>query len=522
MKQKKFGKPLALAAALCVLLAGCSQPEYYDTSQLKTSSPPTTQPEGEGGDGDNAAAHWSEVIEGGKAALSIDADILMPDSDNFAVLQVKDKPFAQEDADAAFSFLAQGKELHAAAGEDSGQGTVDNSEMIALYTRVLEEMSRGNNVVEGVTYDETPDEIARRLQELQAADGQPAEQQDQQGPPVLKFDEVEGDNKQLIAFVDLGREHRDRITVQSSNEGGYSRSGIGFESANTEDNGLLSDTSIPIGQSDGQPEGVSMTKEQAGEQAKAAADQLGAGLEIASVKRGFGWLWEQSKREGWVVRLRRSVEGVPLLKGREDGLRIVVNKDNAAQFGMEEMFSADQAASPADEGLSSLVVNGWDYEEMVVCLDDSGITYLNWVGRVDIDEAGGENVQLLGLDEVKQAVHDNVDSMYALDIMQEDSRVESVNVNISGMQLGLLRVPAGEQGQDQLISAWTLSGTAIAVYNKEATLAWLESEEDNEGMTAEERWDLYFSAEAMRSATREVQVQLAINAVDGSVIPSVV
>lgn len=518
----------ALAAAACAMaLTACDEHEYTDPESLGLAPVATTDaatPDDaiaqQGGGRYTAEQSWKESAERGKVRLNIDAAVSVPEAEAYPVIKVADTKLTQEDADKAFEYLAQGAELSGAPVSGEGELT-DNSEQIAHYTRVLEQLQQGITEIDGETYEQTPEEIQQMLDELQATHGQPVEQGEMK--PITGFDQQEasaGGHEQLIAFVDLGREHKDMITVQNIQDEAYLRSRIKLESSNVEDNGYLSDSSIPAGAEGDAPQGVEMTQEAAKQKALEAAAALGAELEVASARRGYAWLWEQNKREGWVVRLRRNIGGIPVLSGRGEGLSVTVTAENAAEFGMEDMFSEDQATSPTDQPLASLNISGWLYEEMVVCIDDSGIVYLDWGGRVQQGEYENESAKLLPFDEVKQAVLDNADRAYALSGLGANGSdiLESVDISITDMRLGLMRLPvAGEPGQSRLVPAWALSGTATPVYNKEATLAWMAEDEagGEDSPSPEEQWQEYFSPEAVEAAAKDMQVQMVINALDG-------
>ena len=114
------------------------------------------------------------------------------------------------------------------------------------------------------------------------------------------------------------------------------------------------------------------------------------------------------------------------------------------------------------------------YEVIQVLVDNDGILSFEWRAPYADIKVTQEDAQALSLEEARAAFEKNTrqgltGQEYITDEVTEEAMLDSIEINIDKIQLGLSRVPDGEGGF-KLIPTWDFFGTATAYRDGEEQL----------------------------------------------------
>lgn len=149
----------------------------------------------------------------------------------------------------------------------------------------------------------------------------------------------------------------------------------------------------------------------------------------------------------------------------------------------------DQITSANDDSEEDAAYSSyWDYEKLVVHIDDSGVSSIQWKGNMEMmeDVTIKTAADILPFDEIEDIFLKNIQMKH---INMDNPTLEKVEINIDSISLGFTQVTARDQpGKFYLIPVWDFYGND-KYYYKDGT----NSENDNSSY-------------------------LTINAIDGSII----
>ena len=158
------------------------------------------------------------------------------------------------------------------------------------------------------------------------------------------------------------------------------------------------------------PDGVSLTKEQAIEQATAIAAQLTDELVFCYAAPVHG-NETSGREEGWACVFMRAVNGFPTAYVSQD-----VNGDLATDILLAQ-----------------------SYERITIVMDDLGVADFQWVNPMQLTAVTQQNAQLLSFEDILAKVPDAFRARFDYDVTRA---AEPLTATITGVSLGLMRVGA--------------------------------------------------------------------------------
>ena len=240
------------------------------------------------------------------------------------------------------------------------------------------------------------------------------------------------------------------------------------------------------------PYGISLTKEQAADQASEIAKQLTDELKLCYVvPAGGGKQEDMSRNWGWACVFMREINGCPTAYESTD-----VGSD-----------------------METIVSEPVPYEKMVIVMDDMGMVSFNWETPMTIKSIDNPDVTLLPFDEISQRAAAQIGQRWAYNAIEaksnegKDMSDPGCTAKITKVELGLMRVAKADSDDYYYIPVWNFFtdlehtddyGERIG----EEPYAWEDHDYvDEEG-----------NSTCMVSSYPQASGAVTINAIDGSVI----
>ena len=178
-----------------------------------------------------------------------------------------------------------------------------------------------------------------------------------------------------------------------------------------------------------EPYGVSVTKEEAAEQAQAIASQLTDELKLCYVAPTTTNKQDTSRNWGWACVFMREINGCPTA-----------------------YESTDVGSS-----MESMEMQPIRYEKMTVIIDDQGVTGFEWENPMTITSIDNENVAVMSFDEIAPIAIDRVAMRHHdCDMLDMDGNYKDPGATayIIKVELGLMRVMKANSSEYYYIPVW--------------------------------------------------------------------
>ena len=140
----------------------------------------------------------------------------------------------------------------------------------------------------------------------------------------------------------------------------------------------------------------------------------------------------------------------------------------------------------------------WEYEYIIVGVDDTGIVSFEWYGPSQITETLTNNVELLSFDKIQHIFRQHI---VIQEIWHNDENIKSTSINIDNIKLGMMRIKSPDSKTGYLlVPVWDFFGNSAMTFK------------DSSGR------------EALLNKNEELILNeygysfLTINAIDGSII----
>lgn len=370
-----------------------------------------------------APKHWNleTTALGDKLNITADVDIELPGVSQLPAATSSLSEFTQEDLDKISNVFGVGEATWTEAG-------IQTKEQIEAYliTRKadLARLEAENNTNNATAIDKAKDSIAYNEQRYIDA---PYESELKN----IKFEigeisygeELNGDKMTGVGFEG---------TTMLDSQPFYFCAGsdINSESVNSIRANFGSDSNRFGGVDIDAPYGVSLTKEQAAEQASDIAEQLTDELSLCYITPAATRQGDTSRNWGWACVFMREINGCPT------------------------------AYETAERPLSIESVNvSVNYERMIIVMDDAGMVNFDWKIPMTIESIDNSNVSLSSFDEIMQRAIEQIGQRYA-DTVSEDI-VNGIDwgdpgctANIVKVKLGLMRVDKANSTDYYYIPVW--------------------------------------------------------------------
>ncbi len=410
-----------------------------------------------------APDHWKYSAEeySGKLKINADANIVLPSVTQLPVASAERREFTQDDINKVAAVLF-GSDV---SWFECLMFTKEDIERMLVSDRQYLSELDGSNEDDAFWIEKTQNSIKSLEEEYQNApsesDAKPTSieigmispYEDVTYKGVLANTRI-GDEKYLLSAGDMNSDAVYNIHVSIGSRGVYF-------------SGTEADT----------PYGVSMTSEQAAQQAQAIASQLTEDLQLCFVAPTATSKDEAKRNWGWACVFMRSINGCP------------------TTYASEEVGSS----------MESMEQNPVRYEKMVIVLDDKGVISFTWETPMNVTTIDNDNADLLSFDEISERAIDQISRKFGeYGVVAEG---DGGTVNVSRVELGLMRVAKQGSPDYYYLPVWNFFNTFDGNYKEKPGAGEALPPVDENGNPTS-RYDGY--PQALGAVT--------INALDGSVI----
>ena len=436
---------------------------------------------------------WQDVIQrdGSKIKLDIDASINLPDVNAYPVMRIAPIQFSQEQADRIVSVLFKDADVY-----NSSKPLTK----VELEQQLVEaKATLGQKKIDPQSNDDSEEGIQQTIDYLeQAILTAPEEMDDQLASTLLqpdKYGEIRLDLK-----ADMGKKENATLWLMNGGENVHDSLTCFARFVNTDSGGLfnrLDEWNL----SDDLPSNLSISEDEAVAQAKRLISDLGVtNMDIAAISHGIisGGEGEDVSQnpQCYMIYFTRTVSGVPTTFGHITG------------YG-----SAIDVGDIIDGNYPPDYRPPWNYESILVCVDDSGIVEIDWESPVKLLGTASENVSLAPFNEIQDEFKKQMFVKYSN--IEYDKLLAEITYHVSKITLGLTRVASKDDLNEYLlIPVWNFFGSYQEQYNIDAIP---EQFKDSDKETIiEVKKDYEQHNNQIRS--RPYESFLTISAIDGSVI----
>lgn len=353
--------------------------------------------------------HWrfEESALDGKLNLTADVDITLPNVTKLPAATARLSAFTQEDLEKVAALFGAGDATwtqinHTMTKERIEQCILEHQARRATYKaegddEMVEKMDEDLEDY-AIMYKDAPSEIELKNIAFQI------------GVLYSGEDPTNGDKQTIIGFEGTTQVNGQPFYFYAS--GDFNSDNVKWISANF-GTGPACFGKIDIDT----PYGVSLTKEQAAEQASEIAAQLTDDLSLCYITPAATGQEGLSRNWGWACVFMREIGGCP-----------------TAYETTEVGFSLDAVDVPVN------------YEKMIIIMDDAGMISLEWKVPMTVESIDNPDVSLLSFDEISQRAREQIAQRFA-DIVSErkdsngmDWGDPGCSANIIDVKLGLTRV----------------------------------------------------------------------------------
>ncbi len=360
-----------------------------------------------------APQHWSYNTEGlnGKLKINVDADVTLPNVTKLPVATARLRKFTQDDINKVAQVLL-GKDVTwyknaPMTKEEIEQSLMEEQKELSEAKSdpdsdpaMIEKLEGG---VEFWTeeYQKAPSQSDLEVTDINIGKVK-IDLSDNEYNGVCANAIVGGQRYMIQAIAQQDEEEIYRISVTTSKYS-YSFGGTDMDA----------------------PYGVTLTKEQAAEQAKAIASQLTNELTLCYVAPSAAHKEEANRNWGWACVFMREINGCPTAYATED----------------------------VGSSMESEVQRPVHYEKMVIVMDDLGVTDFVWESPMTQTGIENDNASLKPFDEISQRAIEQLFNKYgkftAITEGEEDS-----TLNVTHVELGLMRVAKQNSDDYYYLPVW--------------------------------------------------------------------
>ena len=410
-----------------------------------------------------APDHWEYSAEehSGKLKINADAVVTLPSVMQLPVASAERREFTQDDinkvADVLFGSDVSWFECLMFTKEDIERMLVSDRQFLSELDGSNEDdafwIEKTQNSIKSLEeeYQKAPSESDAKPTSIEIGMLSPYKGVTYKG--VLANTRI-GDEKYLFSAGDMNSDAVNTIHVSVGSRGVYF-------------SGTEADT----------PYGVSLTSEQAAQQAQAIASQLTDELQLCFVAPTATSKDEAKRNWGWACVFMRSINGCP------------------TTYASEEVGSS----------MESMEQNPVRYEKMVIVLDDQGVISFTWETPMNVTTIDNDNASLLSFDEISQRGVEQLAQKYSEYGVVVNG--DGATVNVSRIELGLMRVAKPDSPDYYYLPVWNFFNTFDGNYKEKPGAGEALPPVDDNGNPSS-RCDGY--PQALGAVT--------INALDGSVI----
>ena len=369
-----------------------------------------------------APEHWSleTTALNDKLNITADVDIELPGVAQLPVATASLSEFTQEDLDKIVNVLGVGNvewmEHNNLTKENLEQSIIDHKAQLAEYKaegndEMVEHMEENIEGLEQL-YIDAPYES--ELENIEFKIGVISSWEDQTSgntQRVIGFEgttQVDGQPFYFYAGSDVDGDSVKRVYANfGSNQVAFG--GVDIET----------------------PYGISLTEEQAAEQATEIAEQLTDELSLCYITPASSNREDMSRNWGWACVFMREINGCP-----------------TAYETTEVGFSLEAINVPVT------------YEKMIIVMDDTGMVSFTWDIPMTIESIDNPDVSLLSFDEISQRAIEKIAQIHADDVIEDidsngvDWGDPGCTANIIKVELGLTRVAKANSEDYYYIPVW--------------------------------------------------------------------
>ncbi len=475
--------PLFIAAVLLpVFLAACQPtpetPPVVNKNQGALESAVSAAPAPQ--EKYKAPAEYRDSYQRETVTIDFDANVEVPDATAYPVYNVQSSMFTQDEADRFVDVLMQGQPLISNVKPLTKDQLTEQLLDIQADISIRKSGGRPKYDNSDEEMEQIAADIKKRIEEA------PETVPDQIVDSTLVENGYGG--KYLDVSADLGGAVPAMLLVSCDQRGGsrldYKNGAVYF-----------------VDSLESEPNGLSVTREEAVREAEQMVSDLGIQDFAVSAATVGSWsggseseIDENRDKQGYVVNFTRRLSGIPF------------TYESRQQIGFE---SPEDAAS----------AQSWNYERLSVSVDDTGVTGIQFLGKMDLLGKASENVQLKPFEDIIKTFDQQIFTHYAIynpEYKNAQTPVMST-MHIGRITLGYTRIAAKDKpGEYLLVPVWDFFGSTQDTYDLDAIVDDLE-----ENGAEQDVIDIVISNFKERQdqpVSQGYTSFLTINAVDGSVI----
>ncbi len=472
---------LAIAFLFAGFTTGC-QPTPENPAVINKNNGKLEQKINQGAEPEgayDAPATWKEEYSKNKAAVKVDAKVVIPDVTQYPVFEAEAAGFSQAEVDRMAKVLMQGKPL---TQQGRRLTKAELTKWLIDAKMKLEEKKKDPNSTENSEAD-----LEERIRSIETDIAKAPEKTETKSSDG-KLKNNNGLNE-LQAAADLGKSEPASLWVIAD----AARSMVQYRNGTRyyEHGGKKDDKAA-----------IQTSKDEAVQKAKQLLSELGVmDMEAAHVAVGINIDSEdkpKADQQGYIIDFTRTAAGIPTLYEQTEQAGGGESKDGAY-------------AAP------------WFYERITVCVDDSGVTAFEWRGRVQVKRKISENVALMPFQEVMERLQQQMLSKYApgkedISGKEEDTYYQNLireTFRIDRIVLSMQQVAVKDKpGKYMLLPAWKFLGAQGEKMDVDAYMeATSKQNHTPEKIAAEIRKNMEENNGVLRENENAF---VTINAIDGS------
>lgn len=446
--------------------------------------------------------HWNDTLSQDNLTVTVDAEVVVPDAEQFPVLVLAEDEISQETADKAIETFLQGATLY--KQRPDGPCTKEEiAQEIENLQQALTDPNSDMNSVLAPDSQEYKDLAEEKEQEIEAWEKlyETAPEEEELIPASTVFEDIlPPENIAPMAIDDsMSEEQKQQIEADNKDKQDHPEKYV-----RTEINGVallpdgrmaqltilknhlsfytteLDTVELPVAKEDTPTIPCGITQQQAEKMARQVIADVGIDyMDVAAQETRY--ILARDEANEFKVASRSECYSFYFMRTAN---------------GITENYSVH--ASPSYPNTSAL-----PYEVAQVVINESGVVQFNWVIPMKALETKSDNVSLLDFSEIQEIFEKHI-------VMDNTSQYDpwpilSRRIVIEEARLGMMRVSRqGEEGEYLMIPVWDFYGNAATVY-----------EEDDERPISD-MLPLNENGEYVAHLTGNSF--LTINAIDGSIV----
>lgn len=428
---------------------------------------------------------WAETFqrENTKLVVETDSNIVMPNVDEYPVTAISSDKFTQEQVDRLVQVLFQGKTIY----YNSSPLTKSELEERLIEAKAALANKKANSESNESSIGDLEENIESIEESIKLA---PETIENAVGSTKLLLNEY--GEMRIDLRASLGKDKDATLTIINSQNSNPYTCFTHFVNTNNNsgyqnfDDWQLSADNLKL----------RLTEEGAVNQAMALLKELEiTEMEVAAVFPGVSGGSEGSdvsnNAQCYMVYFTRTVNGVPAPFAR-----------------MEAGRTSNVGNVPSD-----IYSPSWAMEQILVCIDDTGVVEFEWQSPAKILRNVSENVTLMPFTGLEDIFEKQMFVKYVF--IENDDLLANRTYHIDKVKLGMTRIKSKDNEEEfLLVPAWFFFGSTQDNYDMEAvTKRMVELDESK----AEENIKWYKDHNGQKLSD-EFESLLVINAIDGSII----